>query len=76
MTMIEHVQCVWHRSGTKILGFGTALIGLLEFIDQNTIQLVSSGLGPKWGPITAHGIQIVTGIMVARRGFINSRHSG
>ena len=64
---------IWCDHGTKILGFFEAAVGLIEFVDQNTINLVGGFFGPRWGPFVARGIQIGSGILVARRGYRNSR---
>lgn len=63
----------WEEHGTKLLGGFEALIGLLEYVDQATINLVGGLFGPKYGPVVARGIQIGSGLLVARRGFMNSR---
>jgi hypothetical protein len=65
-------QCYWHKHGTKIIGFVTTAIATLEFIDQATINVIETTLGPRWGPMVAHTILITTGIATARRGFHNS----
>lgn len=65
-------QCYWHKHGTKIIGFGSAAIATLEFIDQATINVIVTTLGPKWGPVVSHIILIIAGLMTARRGFRNS----
>lgn len=64
----------WTLHGTKIIGFGTALLGALEFIDHETLQLIDTSLGPKWGPLTSHAIQILAGVLTAKRGFTNSQN--
>jgi hypothetical protein len=65
-------QCYWTKHGTKIIGFASAAIATIEFIDQATINLIVTTLGPKWGPVASHCILIIAGLMTARRGFHNS----
>lgn len=67
------LQCYWNKHGTKIIGFGTAVIGMVTYIDQETVKLIESTLGPKHGPIVSHGIMVTAGLMTAYRGFTNSR---
>lgn len=69
------LKALWLQHGTKILGIGEALVGLVEFIDQNTVNLVGGFFGPHWGPIVARGIQIGSGLLVARRGYTNSKRA-
>lgn len=49
------------------MGFVEMGFGLLEYIDMNTVNLIGTTLGPKWGPIVSKGIQISAGIMTAYR---------
>lgn len=73
MPLCQRVQSFWDRHGTKLIGIGATAIGLLEFIDQATIQLIASLFGPKYGPYVGKIILIGAGVMVARRGFSNTR---
>jgi len=66
-------QCYWRKHGTKIIGFVTAAIATLEFLDQATINVIVTTLGPKWGPVVSHVLLITAGLLTARRGFHNSR---
>lgn len=63
----------WTNHGTKILGFGTAALGMLTYIDEQTIKAVEYVLGPHWGPIASHGLIALSGFMTARRGWLNSQ---
>lgn len=63
----------WASHGTKILGFGTALIGMLAFIDQGTLQLIDSAFGPVWGKKISLLVMMVSGLSTAWRGFTNSK---
>ncbi len=62
----------WLAHGTKVIGFTTAAIASLEFVDQATVNLIQTSLGPKWGPVVSHVILITAGLLTARRGFQNS----
>jgi hypothetical protein len=66
-------QAVWGAHGTKISGFAMAAVGTLTLLDHETIDLIGETLGPAWGPRVKHGILIVGGLVVARRGFSNSQ---
>ena len=70
--MILDPRLWWAKHGTKILGFGSAAVGGLAYIDHETVQLIETTLGPTWGPRFSHAILITAGLMVARRGFRNS----
>ena len=62
----------WHEHGTKILGFGGVAIGALEYIDDQTIKAVESVAGPHYGPLLSHGLTAIGGLLVARRGYLNT----
>lgn len=66
-------QCYWHKHGTKIIGFGTAVVGFLEYVDHATVQLIETSLGPKWGAFVSHLILVAAGLATAYRGFKNSQ---
>jgi len=72
MSIVSIWQGWWASHGTKIIGFITAGIATLEFVDQATINVIVTTLGPKWGPVVSHAILIISGLMTARRGFHNS----
>lgn len=63
----------WHDHGTKIMGIGIALAGMTEYIDAQTLNLVGGAMGPKWGPIVSKAIQVMAGLMIAKRGYTNSQ---
>jgi hypothetical protein len=73
--MIGWLRDVWHSHGTKVLGFATAAVGLIEYVDSATINLVGSFLGPKWGPVASKGLQVAAGLMVAHRGYMNTNRN-
>jgi hypothetical protein len=72
MSIVSTLQGWWKLHGTKIIGFLTAAIAAIEFIDQATINLIVTTLGPKWGPVVSHTLLITAGLLTARRGFHNS----
>lgn len=61
----------WAAHGTKILGFGGAIVSTLSLIDHETIQLIEGTIGSFW----AHIITIIGSLTVAYRGFKNSQKS-
>lgn len=63
----------WSAHGTKIIGFGAASVGALEFIDSGTLRLIETALGPKWGALTSHAILMASGLLTAYRGYTNSQ---
>lgn len=65
----------WKDHGTKILGYGTAALATIEFVDHVTLQLIERTLGPKLGPPVSLFIQIVGGLLTARRGYANSNRA-
>jgi hypothetical protein len=62
----------WTDHGTKIIGFATAAIGVLEYVDDQTIKAVEFVAGPHYGPIVSHGLVAASGLLAARRGFLNT----
>ena len=73
MSLVILLQTWWKGHGTKIIGFGTAAVGALAYIDQQTIHLIETFAGPTHGPHIAQGIMITSGLMTAYRGFTNSK---
>jgi hypothetical protein len=71
MKLVNWIRSYWGSHGTKIIGFVTAAIATLEFVDQATINVIVTTLGPKWGPVVSHVILIASGLLTARRGFHN-----
>ena len=57
----------YHGYIQTAMGFIEMGAGLLEYIDQNTLNLIGTVLGPKWGPIVSKGVQILAGLMTAYR---------
>jgi hypothetical protein len=66
-------RCFWQKHGTKVIGFGSSIIGTLTYIDRETLHIIDDTLGPIWGPRVTHALMIVAGLMVAKRGFSNDR---
>jgi hypothetical protein len=69
MFLTDMMKGWWTNHGTKILGFGTALITAVSYIDEKTVNIIQTTLGDAW----AHGILIVSGLATAYRGFVNSQ---
>jgi hypothetical protein len=68
MTMKEY----WHKHGTKLIGFVSSAIGVVELIDSTTWQVIERLLGPQLGKVVSNGVLILSGVMTAYRGFRNS----
>ena len=71
--MLDRIRDAWRSHGTKILGFGSTLIGALSAIDHDTLHLIETEFGPHYGPHVTHALLIVGGVGVAWRGFTNSK---
>ena len=63
----------WQNHGTKVIGFGTALLGTLSMIDATTVHLIEQLLGEHWGHRVSAALLILGGVGTAWRGFTNSR---
>ena len=63
----------WVHHGTKILGFGSTVIGAISMVDATTVHLIEQTFGQHWGHRIASGLMIVGGIATAYRGFTNSK---
>ncbi len=72
MNFWQKLKAIWAGHGTKLSGFGMSVLGTLTLLDHETIDLIGQTLGPDWGPRLKHGILIIGGLMVARRGYTNS----
>lgn len=62
---------LWKKHGTKVIGYVSAVAGIVEFIDMKTVNLIETSF-PKYGPYVSHGILIASGVMTAYRGHKNS----
>ena len=67
------LKSLWTENGTKVLGFGGAILGSLSLLDHETLDIIGQTFGPLWGPRVTHGLAIFGGFMTAYRGFTNSR---
>jgi hypothetical protein len=63
----------WTNHGTKIIGFGSTVVGVITYIDQETIKVIESALGPIWGMRVRLLIFITAGLATAKRGFTNQQ---
>ncbi len=59
----------WEHYLQMSMGTLETAAGLLEYVDANTINLVGSFLGPKWGPLVSKGLQCGAGILTAYRAY-------
>lgn len=71
--MIQWWNDFWGQHGTKLIGFGSTIIGAISMIDATTAHLIDDFFGPHWGHRISSGLMIVGGIGTAYRGFTNSR---
>lgn len=71
--MIAWIGHVWKVHGTKVIGFGTTLVGALALLDHETLDVISTALGPTNGPRLTRGLLVLSGLATAYRGFQNSR---
>jgi hypothetical protein len=53
----------------KTMGFVQIAVGVLSYVDSQTIHLGAQILGPKWGPIVESTIQVGAGLVTAYRAF-------
>ena len=73
MGMSEWLAQLWKNHGTKVIGFGTAILGSISFLDATTAHLIEQALGPHWGHIVSSALLIIGGLGTAYRGFSNTR---
>lgn len=70
--MIEWLKFQWRDKGTRILGYGGALVSIISLIDRETIDLIGNTFGPKYGPYITHGLTIIGALATAYRGHKNA----
>lgn len=63
----------WGSHGTKIVGFGTSIAGTLALLDHETMNVIGNMFGPVWEPRVVRALMALAGLIVARRGFMNTR---
>jgi len=71
--MFEKTKQLWKDHGTKIIGFGSTVIGSLSMLDATTIHIIEKTLGEHWGHRVSAGLLIVGGFGTAVRGFTNTK---
>jgi hypothetical protein len=71
--VIGTIKNAWLLHGTKILGFGSTVLGAISMIDATTTHLIEEVLGPHRGHQVASGLMVIGGIATAYRGFKNSQ---
>jgi hypothetical protein len=55
----------WNSHIQFTLGAFEAGAGMLEYVDANTINLIGSFFGPKYGPIVSKAVQCGAGLAIA-----------
>jgi hypothetical protein len=65
--MIDALRRFWNHHVQFALGVFTAMAGLLEYVDSQTINLVGSFFGPKYGPMVSKVLQCSAGLLIAYR---------
>jgi hypothetical protein len=70
--MLLNPQC-WHAYKTRITGWVSAGLGVLAYIDHETINSIGSLLGPVWGPRAVRLALIAAGLTTAFIGHQNAR---
>jgi hypothetical protein len=70
---LRTLKLQWLANGTKIIGYATAALGILAYLDTETINLIGTLFGPVNGPRVIRGMMIFSGVMTAARGHFNTR---
>jgi len=60
---------VWHKHGTKLLGFGTTALGVITYVDKETVNMLQDVIGVHG----VHYVLVASGLATAWRGFTNSK---
>ena len=66
---------LWHKHGTKVIGYGSAVVGAITWLDHETVNEIGAFLGPTHGPSVVHGILVASGLVTAYRGHVNTRQA-
>jgi hypothetical protein len=69
----QTLKDLWTHHGTKVLGFGSTILGSISLLDATTLHLIEQTLGPHRGHQVSSALMIVGGIGTAFRGFTNSQ---
>lgn len=67
------IKYLWTKHGTKLIGFGTSVVGALSLLDHETMDIIGKVFGPQGGPRVTRGILLIAGLGTAYRGFKNSQ---
>lgn len=71
--MFQRVRDLWSQHGTKLIGFGSTVLGVVSLIDASTLHVIDELFGPHWGHRVSSGLMVVGGIGTAWRGYTNSK---
>ena len=69
----QGTKTVWTNHGTKIVGAGITLVGVLVGLDHEILHSIGEFLGPHWGPRVLYGITTCGGLVTAYRGMQNQQ---
>ena len=67
------VQQYWSDHGTKIIGFGSSVIGAISLVDATTVHMIEQLLGPHRGHQVSSAMLVIGGLGTAWRGFTNTK---
>jgi hypothetical protein len=71
--MMEKIKGIWGRHGTKVIGFGSTVLGALSFLDATTIHYIADTFGEHKGHQVTAALMVLVGLGTAWRGFQNSQ---
>jgi hypothetical protein len=70
---VNWLRAQWQLNGTKLLGYGGAIISMLTLIDHETIDMIGQTFGPVYGPRVTHALALAGSLATAYRGYENSK---
>ena len=71
--MIEKLKAIWIGHGTKLIGFGSTLLGAISMLDATTVHYIADTFGEHRGHQVTAAFMIIGGLGTAWRGFQNSQ---
>jgi hypothetical protein len=67
------ITAFFHNHATKVIGFGSSVLGAISLVDATTLHLIEQALGPHKGHQVSSALLIIGGLGTAYRGFQNSK---